>query len=385
MRLMVISHKECWSSPNSPSGYATVGGFPFQMEHLSALFDATTLVLPLQYTPLPEGATPLIGKNLSVSPLQRQLGSGLQRRLVSLTLIPRLWQEVRSADAVHTPIPGDIGTLGLLIALIQRKPLFVRHCGTWGSTSTLANRFLTWLLPRIAGGRNVVMATGGADTPPCPGNPHVTWIFSTTLTEREINTLPAAKPWRHGMTLRLITVARLSEAKNVQAAIRALPLIRQQYPDVHYSIAGDGPYRGALEQLVADLGLTSAVTLHGNVPHHEVLRLLAASHIFVFPSVVEEGFPKAVLEALACGLPVVATSVSVLPWLIGGHASGVILSDAEPQTIARAIVQMISDEQWIAVTAHKACQAARAYSLEKWRDVIGDRLRSAWGELSNAG
>lgn len=385
MRLTVISHKECWSSPDSPSGYATVGGFPFQMEQLSTLFDSTTLVLPLQHTPLPEGAIPLTGKNLAVSPLQGRLGSGLQRRLVSLTLIPRLWREVRSADAVHTPIPSDIGTLGLLIALVQCKPLFVRHCGTWGSTSTPANRFLTWLLPRIAGGRNVVMATGGADTPPCPHNPHITWIFSTTLTERELDRLPAAEPWRRGTSLRLITVARLVEAKNVQAVICALPLIRQQYPDVHYSIVGDGPYRRVLEQLVTDLGLTSAVTLHGNVSHREVLRLLAVSHIFVFPTRMEEGFPKAVLEALACGLPVVAASVSALPWLIGGNACGLILEDTGPQTIAQAVLQVISEEGGTTEMARKASQAARAYSLEKWRNAIGDRLRSAWGELSDAG
>lgn len=383
MRLTVISHKECWASPHSPSGYVTVGGFPLQMEHLSALFDATTLVLPLQRTSPPEGALPLVGKNLSISPLRRELGSGLRRRLALLTLIPRLWQEVRRADAIHTPIPGDVGTLGLLIALVQRKPLFVRHCGTWGSTSTLANRFLTWLLPKIAGGRNVVMATGGADTPPSPENPHITWIFSTTLTEQELDALPMAQPWRPGLPLRLITVARLVEAKNVQAAIRALPLIQQQCPRVHYSVVGDGPYRQALEQLIADLGLSSIVTLHGSVPHHEVLRLLADSHLFVFPTHVEEGFPKAVLEALACGVPVIATPVSVLSWLIG-DACGLILKEAEPPTIAQAILRITSEEQALAAMMQNARQRARAYSLERWRDTLGDRLRRAWGELCHA-
>ncbi len=383
MRLTVISHKECWASTHSPSGYVTVGGFPLQMEHLSALFDATTLVLPLQHTPPPEGALPLVGKNLSISPLRQELGSGLRRRLTSLMLIPRLWREVHRADAVHTPVPSDVGTLGLLIALLQRKPLFVRHCGTWGSTSTLANRFLTWLLPRIAEGRNVVMATGGADTPPCPDNPHITWIFSTTLTEQELNALPMAQPWRAGLPLHLITVARLVEAKNVQAIIRALPLIQQRHPDIHFSIVGDGPYRGTLERLVADLELTSIVTFYGNVPHHEVLRLLASSHLFVLPTRVEEGFPKAVLEALACGVPVIATPVSVLPRLIG-DACGLILKDGEPQTVAQAVLHIVSEEQAMAAMMQKARQTASAYSLERWRDAIGTRLRGVWGELHHA-
>ena len=172
MKIVVISSKRCWKSGESPNGYATTGGFPFQMETLSNLFMKTTLLLPVVRTPPPIGIQQLTGNKVTINPLIEPPGSDLKRKIYLLFWlpwnIPKLWHQVYCAGAVHTPVPGDIGTIGLLVALAQRKPLFVRHCGTWGNRTTLADRFLDWLLPRIAGGRNVVMATGGGDAPPCP-------------------------------------------------------------------------------------------------------------------------------------------------------------------------------------------------------------------------
>jgi glycosyltransferase involved in cell wall biosynthesis len=357
-----------------------VGGFPFQMRAIAGLFDHTTLVVMQRQSPPPANLIPLTGHNLRVRALPEPKAQGWKRKLAVLGFIPALWREISGADAVHAPVPGDIGTLGLLIALARRRPLFVRHCGTWGDQSTLANRFLAWLLPRIAGGGNVVMATGGAGTPPCPQNPAVEWIFSTTLSEKELADLPAAAPWHRGERLRLITVGRLAEAKNIQAAIRALPLIRQQCPDVHLDIVGDGSYRAALEHLIAEMGLSDLVTLHGNVDHNEVLRLLGAAHLFVFPTRVAEGFPKALLEAMACGLPAVAPPVSVIPHLLR-DGGGALLSDTEPASIAAAVVDLTSDEARFAQMAARARASSRGYTLERWQAIIGARLEQAWGPL----
>lgn len=172
MRLAVISHKPCWPAPDSPSGYATDGGFPFQMAALSELFDQTMLVIPAHKVSAPSGTSPLQGHHLSVLALGQPAGFRLHRKL-SLLLwmprnIPRIWNAIRWADAVHTPVPGDIGLIGILFSLLQRKPLFVRHCGMWSKTGRFSRRFLVWMLEHIAGGKNVVLATGGAASCPHP-------------------------------------------------------------------------------------------------------------------------------------------------------------------------------------------------------------------------
>jgi glycosyltransferase involved in cell wall biosynthesis len=294
--------------------------------------------------------------------------------------LPRIWQAVRQADAVHAPIPGDIGTIGILVALIQRKPLFVRYCGRWGKKETLAERFWHWLLIRIAGGRNVVLATGGGRERPAPQNPAIDWIFSTSMSREDLERLPPKQLWHRGEVLRLITVGRQETGKNTDLILRALPAILRHYPRTTLDVVGDGSQLLALQQLAERLDLVELVTFHGNVSHQRVLSLLTRAHLFVFPT-DSEGFPKAVHEALACSLPVVTTGVSVLPYLIGDHNCGLLLSEKTPVAIAEAVTHLIETEQQFWRMAERAQITAQAYSLEAWRDTIGDALQAAWGPL----
>lgn len=381
MRLVVVSHKPCWPSADSPSGFATDGGFPFQMAALSELFDATTLVLPRRSTTPPAGLKPLVGHRLSVRPLAEPPGRGLGRKLALVAwlplLLPRLWREIGRADAVHAAVPGDVGGLGLALALARRKPLFVRHCGTWGRPSTAADRLLHATLVRIAGGRNVVLATGGGPAPPEPERSAIDWIFSTSLTAAQLATLPRAECWRAGQPPRLISVGRITRGKNVAATIRALAEIRRRHAGATLDVVGDGPELAALHALADELGLADDVTFHGNLDHPRVLARLAMSHVFVFPTRVAEGFPKAVLEAMACGLPVVAPGVSVLPQLLAG-GRGVLLDDTTPEAVATTVVALLEDPAALAAMADAARRKAAEFSLERWRDVIGARLEEAW-------
>ena len=77
MRLTIFSHKPCWVSPGSPTRFATDGGFPFQMQALSELFDETKLLVPVKVPYSVKGEIPLAGRNLTVVPLTSRSGSGL--------------------------------------------------------------------------------------------------------------------------------------------------------------------------------------------------------------------------------------------------------------------------------------------------------------------
>lgn len=385
MRAAVITHKECWTSPSSPTGHATIGGFPFQMRAISELFKDTTIICLVRQTPAPQGAEPLAGHNLQVRPLKEPPSVDWRRKVNLLWWlprnIPRIWREIRQSDVVHALVPGDIGTIGILVALSQRKPLFIRHCGTWGQPVTAADGFLFWLLEKIAGRRNVVVATGGADNPPSHKNPDISWIFSTTLTEKDLNNIPVSKMWHAGEVLRLVTVGRLSSGKNTEAVIRALPLIREQYSKISLEVVGDGPCKKSLQKLTAEFNLDEMVTFHGNLSHQAVMRVLAGSHLFVFPTRVKEGFPKAVLEALACGLPVIATEVSVIPHIIEKH-SGILLREPDQAAVAQAVLQLVFNEERYAAMASNARETSRQYTLEAWQDVIRKKLEDCWGGRS---
>jgi glycosyltransferase involved in cell wall biosynthesis len=384
MKLIVISYKECWACQDSESGFATIGGFPIQMKIISELFDETTLMLPIKNSSLPDGAMPLSGKNLKITPLNDPPGKGLIRKITLCYWLPQhintLWREVKKADAIHSPVPGDIGTIGILIALAQRKRLFVRHCGTWGNKTTIADRFLNWLLPKIAGEINVVMATGGGDFPPCLENEHISWIFSSSVYEDEWAYTSLAKPWHRGETLKLVTVSRLDPGKNTEAAIKALPIVQKYYKETILHVVGDGPCRKGLESLTQDLGVADFVKFHGRLNHDSVMKVLANSNIFVFPTNVKEGFPKVLVEAFTCGLPVISSSVSVIPYLIGKD-KGVVLNNTAYKTVADAIIRILKDEGRLAQMSLNARQTSKHFTLEKWQEIIENRLTDAWGPL----
>jgi hypothetical protein len=229
VKLLVVSHKPCWRSAASPSGFATDGGFPFQMRALSELFDRTTLLVPCAPSGPADGELPLTGTQLSVVPLTMPAGTGWLRKMAIapwlLRNLPALWRAVGAADAVHAPIPGDVGTFGMLLAIARGKPLFVRHCGNWLEPRTAAEHAWKWAMQRLAGGRNVMLATGGTADPPSTINPAVRWIFSTTLNAEE---LAASAVERQGPAAgRLLIACRQDREKGADLVLESLALVRR--------------------------------------------------------------------------------------------------------------------------------------------------------------
>lgn len=135
--------------------------------------------------------------------------------------------------------------------------------------------------------------------------------------------------------------------------------------------------RSSCRQAIISLILPSAGSFCGKVEHLRVVELLKEAHVFCFPTTASEGFPKAVLEALACGLPVITTRVSVLPELIG-FGAGILINEATAENVGQAVEKICRSPQEYAQMSAAAIKIAREFSLEKWRETIGDHLRKAW-------
>ena len=380
VRLAVFSHKHCWHSTASVSGYATDGGFPFQMRALSELFDSTALVVSCLEKPGSSGESPLTGHNLTVAPLTTPRGAGWRRKLDFPFWLLRNFTTIRRefsrADAVHAPIPGDVGTIGMLLAFVMRKPLFVRHCGNWFVQETAAEHFWKWFMVKCAGGRNVMLATGGAANPPSQ-NPKLRWIFSTSLTEQQLTSYAVVREPPQDGRLRLIIAARQEIKKGTGVVIESLPLLLKKFPQVTFDVVGGGEALNVFKKLAISLGVNDRVKFHGAVNHAQVIRLLQQSDLFCFPTTSSEGFPKAVLEGLACGLPVITTRVSILPQLIG-KGGGMLMDEASPTAVEQAVEEIFAQPDRYQMMSARAAETARQYSLESWRDEIGGLCRAAW-------
>ncbi len=125
-----------------------------------------------------------------------------------------------------------------------------------------------------------------------------------------------------------VCVARLSQEKNLHVLIKAAAYLKDVGLTIY--IVGDGPLKNNLQALISKLGLTNHVKLVGPVPHDEIALWLNAADYFYLPS-QREGCPVVVHEALACGVPVIATSVGAIPDLIKDSRYGLL---CEPDNTA---------------------------------------------------
>ena len=383
MRLVVFPHNVCWRSRRSPSGYATDGGIVLQIGVLSELFQATRVVMLRSLSEKQIGEMPIVGHNLSVVPLRPLPRTPFWRRISLPFWLSRngfrIVAEMAVADAVFALVPGEIGTLVLLAALTLRKPLLVRYIINWSEPRTFVDRIERKLLETFAGGRNVILVTGESEEPPSSKNPNIRWIFSTTLSEKELAAGTAPRSLPNTGDLRLIMVARQEIPKGTDVLIRSLALLKGDLAGIRLDVVGDGSALPKFRKLAQELGLEERIRFHGQVDHAGVLKLLKETHLYCLPT-MGESFGKSVIEALGCGLPVVTTRVSVFPRMIGNRC-GVVLEQRTPEQLASAIRHCLSDRDRYQKMSAEAIAVAQHYSLERWRNTIRAMLDEAWGPL----
>jgi glycosyltransferase involved in cell wall biosynthesis len=141
---------------------------------------------------------------------------------------------------------------------------------------------------------------------------------------------------------RLITVSRLDKQKNIKSVIETVGLLKSKYPEILYYIVGSGPDEAELRDKVAKLSLDKHVCFYGQATPEMIPNLLRSCNVFVLASFIE-GMPSAVLEAMACGLPVVigSTKFGWKEWFVDGENALIVGSGS--QSIAQAIVRLMSD------------------------------------------
>jgi glycosyltransferase involved in cell wall biosynthesis len=136
----------------------------------------------------------------------------------------------------------------------------------------------------------------------------------------------------------LIVVAKLMEQKGHLFLLRALPIVCERVDNLQVVLAGEGPLAQSLAAAAADLGVANRVHFVGN--RRDISDLLAASDLFVLPS-LWEGLPMALLEAMASGLPVVATEVSGSREVVTDGETGWVVPPADAERLAEAIVTLL--------------------------------------------
>jgi glycosyltransferase involved in cell wall biosynthesis len=138
---------------------------------------------------------------------------------------------------------------------------------------------------------------------------------------------------------RVVTIANLQPVKGHDVMIDAAPLVLRHFPDATFRLVGDGPLLGGLTARAKDRGVDQSLTFVGH--RDDVAGQLAASDIFVLPS-RSESLPNAVLEAMAAGLPVIATAVGGIGEILEDGRTGLLVAPSDPTALADRICQLMA-------------------------------------------
>jgi len=191
--------------------------------------------------------------------------------------------------------------------------------------------------------------------------------------ERIVNTVDLARfsfRQRQQVAPVLLSNRNLERHYNVECALRAFALVLEQYPNARLLVAGDGSQRNKLRELADTLPLSS-VDFLGAIEPQQMPALYDRADIFVNASDVDNQ-PLSIIEAFACGLPVVTTDAGGIPYMIAEGQTGLMVGRGDHKALADRVIRLIGDPELASSLALRAHEECRRYS---WMAVRGRWLR----------
>ncbi len=194
-------------------------------------------------------------------------------------------------------------------------------------------------------------------------------------------------PWRERARrgdgpLRLVTVGRLVEKKGIEYALRAVRILKDRGVSVEYRVLGDGPRRDRLDALAQELGIGDRVILQGRHGQEKVRDVLDASDVLVAASVTaadgdEEGIPNVLKEAMASGMPVVATRHAGIPEVVEDGVSGLLVPERDAAALADALERLAREPgRWAAMGRAGRAKIELEYDIHRLNDRLAGLLQN---------
>lgn len=233
---------------------------------------------------------------------------------------------------------------GLLAVLSGAAPVLLSVMGTdvfsYADKSWLHRRGIAWILKRadyVAATSKTMVQRVASLTDGLVQAYHTPFGVDTRLFRPQADKYRAPEP----KSLRIISVRHLHHKYGLDVLIEALRLFREQHPeaDIKLHIGGDGPEREALQQQIQNSFPDGQICLLGRIPPDELPELLPAYDVFVAPS-REESFGVAILEASACGLPVIGSETGGIPEVIIHEETGLLFPTEDAQALYQALYSL---------------------------------------------
>lgn len=256
---------------------------------------------------------------------------------------------LKSPDLIHAHWLIPQGLISILIKFITKKPVIISIHGT--DVFAFGTGFMKNLNGWILSHADNVTVNSFATAQVVISRYKVANIEVIPMGVDQSEFQPglrdvALKTQLTGQDFFLLSVGRLVEQKGFQYIIRALPRLNSQAIRTKLVIIGDGPYKNQLINLTKTYRVTDQVIFLGSVSQDQISRYYASADIFIGPSLdlpgqAAESFGVVFLEALASGIPVIATNVGGIGDIIQDNLTGIVVPPADPDAIAAAVKNII--------------------------------------------
>jgi glycosyltransferase involved in cell wall biosynthesis len=304
------------------------------------------------------------------------LSSRLRSLPGAVRLVRQLDRAIARADVVHVRAPCRQAFLALWLLRRHRKHTYAKYAAVWRQPAQqpITYRMQRTLLRRLPPD-SVVTVYGRL-----PGDPpHVRTSYTSSLTETELEACRRiTRQRRWPVNNRLIWVGRFAPVKDVPTLLQAVRHARDAGLDCTLDLVGDGPMRSQVEHLMSALHLQEAVRFQGRCGREVLLELLNEAKCFVLPSRFE-GCPKVLVEAMAVGLPCLATNVGFLPQVLGYGERGVLVPVSDPVGLSSAIRAVCNDRHLWSRLSDAGARWASNLSIESIVDQYRVWMEEAWG------
>jgi glycosyltransferase involved in cell wall biosynthesis len=171
-------------------------------------------------------------------------------------------------------------------------------------------------------------------------------------------------------------VGRITAEKGIWNFVKAIPKILRVEDDVTFFIAGEGPLDDEIRTYLDKHDVRNKVQLTGWIPHQKLPDYLTRLKLLVLPS-YNEGLPNVMLEAMACGTPVLAANIASIPDVIKDKETGFLIQENSPTSLADTIVETLACSDLKRIVANARALVEREFRYEKliktWENIIWDK------------
>ncbi len=176
---------------------------------------------------------------------------------------------------------------------------------------------------------------------------------------------------RYQLEPHLVVTRNLESIYDIQTAIHAVSILSKTVSGLRLSIAGDGPQRIELQELVNQLGLEGAVTFTGKLSPEDIADLYQNTDIMLNPTTVDN-MPNSILESLACGIPVVTTDVGGIPFIVKDGKTALMVKVGDAEGMATQVDRLLKDSTLFNELVENGKNEVMSYTWsavkQKWLD-----------------